>query len=81
MGIIRKDLFDAGTGEKAGSRSRLTGSVKTDTKNFFTDKKLVDKRGNHVATEPSIIKDSASAVIGITAGIVSIFAAFLNKDE
>jgi len=81
MGIFNKDVYDAKTGERAGSASRLTDSYKTHSRNFITDRKLVDRNGNHVATQPSILKESAGAIVGITAGIVSIFAALIKSDD
>lgn len=81
MGLFNKDLYDAKTGERAGRTSRLTGSHQVDTQNFLSDRKLVDKNGNHVATQPSVLKESAGVLIGITAGIVGIFAALMKSDD
>ena len=81
MGLFSKDLYDAKTGEKAGSASRLSSSYKTHTQNLLMDRKLVDGKGNHVVTQPSILKESAGAIIGITAGIVSIFGSIFDSDD
>lgn len=81
MGLFSKDIYDAKTGAKAGKASRLSSSYQTSSQNLFTDRQLVDRSGNHVTTQPSILKESAGAVIGITLGVVSIISALMNRDD
>lgn len=81
MGLFNKDLFDAKTGEKAGTASRLTSIQKVHPPNFLTDKKLVDKNGNHVATQPSVVKENAGAVLGATAAVAGFFAAIIGLKD
>jgi len=81
MGLFSKDIYDAKTGEKAGKASRLSSSYQTSSQNFFTDRQLVDKGGNHVTTQPSILKESSGAIIGIAAGLIGIIGSLMNNDD
>ena len=81
MGLFGKDVFDQETGHKVGTQSRITGSTNASNKPWFADRNLVDKDGNHMSVQSSIIKESAGAIIGITVGIVGIIGSLLSRDD
>ena len=81
MGLFGKDVFDQNTGHKIGTHSRITGNTNASTRPWFSDRNLVDKNGNHVTIQSSIIKESAGAIIGITAGIIGIIGSIINRDD